>query len=96
MTPKTYDEWRPDEFDVGSDPLSAPEAGTQPETIVVHNRPPQPITVEPDRNVNDPSAPPVVTRVDLRSHLQTQPESTDRFGEAQQGPAGFLDESADR
>jgi hypothetical protein len=94
MTPKTYDEWKPDEFDPGSDQLSAqagereseavvrdPEIDAPPQITRVGNTPPQPVNVELDRSVSDPSAPPQVTRLELRSHLEAQPATDDRFGD---------------
>lgn len=104
-----YEQWEPPGFDPGTDELSAhvgrqedrdiirdPEFNQPPTITRVGNQPPQPVNVELDRSVNDPSAAPEVTRVELRGHLERQPASTDRFGEAEQGRAGFVDDGDDR
>jgi hypothetical protein len=92
---KHYKEWTPDVFDPGSDPLSAQVGDRESESVVrdpeidqpatitrVSNSPPQPRAVELDRNVTDPNAAPVVDRIELRSHLEAQPPTEDRFGDA--------------
>jgi hypothetical protein len=110
MTPTKYPQWTPDHTSnqVGDprddleslddrDILRNPGAFGQPETVTrVGNRPPQPRPVELDRAIVDPSAAPVVDRVDATAHLKDRRPSTDRYGDLEQGgPSGYVDEPDD-
>jgi|GEM_PF-5621668 len=86
-----YPQWEPPPFDPGDDALSAhvgeqedrdvirdPLADAPAKVVHVSNHPPQPRPAVLERTPHDPNAG-YVDRVELRSHLERQPESTDRF-----------------
>jgi hypothetical protein len=92
-TPK-YEQWKPEEYDPGEDPLSAqvgaresedvvrdPEVDTAPTITRIGNLPPQPVAAVVDHSPHDPNGP-VVDRVEQAHHLLPRRESTDRFGDA--------------
>jgi hypothetical protein len=95
---KHYEEWTPEPFDPGTDALSAqvgeretegvqrdPEIDAQPVITRVHNgRQASPREAFVDHYAGPPAGtPPVVDRVEIRSHLEPRPESTDRHSDDQ-------------
>jgi hypothetical protein len=93
---KHYKEWEPEPYDPAADELSVqvgarederlladPEIDAPPRIEHVGNTPPQPVTVELDRSPHDPN-PPHIERVEQRSHLERQPEPTNRFAGSSQ------------
>lgn len=107
MSTKPYPQWEPPPFDPGDDALSAhvgaqedqdvirdPLADAPAKIVHVANQPPQPRPAELQREPFDPSAGPIVDRVECRTHLEPQPVSTDRFAGQSQAVVTPIGEGA--